>query len=90
VDRSLVPDYACFDAGIFVQSLCLAAHARGLGTCIMARAVRRPELLRELLPGSAGQAFVMGIALGYPDGEAPINRFDRPRAALEDLVTWAG
>ena len=88
VDRTLVPDYACFDVGIFVQSLCLAAHAKGLGTCIMARAVRHPELLRKLLPDAADRAFVIGIALGYPDADAPINRFERPRAALEDMVTW--
>jgi nitroreductase len=88
VDRTLVPDFACFDAGIFVQSLCLAAHAKGLGTCIMARAVRHPESLRKLLPDAADRAFIIGVALGYPDVDAPINRFERPRAALEDLVTW--
>ena len=88
VDRTLVPDYACFDVGLFVQSLCLAAHAKGLGTCILARAVRHPEVLRRLLPQAEDRAFVIGVALGYPDGDAPVNRFERPRAALGDLVTW--
>jgi nitroreductase len=89
VDRTLVPDYACFDVGIFVQSLCLAAHAKGLGTCIMARAVRHPELLRKLLPDAADRAFVIGVAMGYPDEDASINQFERPRADLEDMVTWS-
>ena len=35
-------------AGGFVQSLALAAHERGLGTCVMAMAVRHPELLHDL------------------------------------------
>ena len=88
VDRTLVPDYACFDAGLFVQAFCLAAHAKGLGTCILAMAVRHPDLLRQELPGTAGQAFVAGIALGYPEPEAPINTFQRYRARLEDFVHW--
>jgi nitroreductase len=88
VDRRLAPDCACFDAGLFVQSLCLAAHDRGLGTCIMARAVRHPHLLRAALPGAAGMAFVAGVALGYPEPDTPINTFQRPRAALEGFVTW--
>ncbi len=88
VDRALVPDYACFDAALFVQSLCLAAHDRGLGTCILAMAVRHPDLLRQELPGAGDQAFVAGIALGYPQDQAAVNTFQRPRADLETFVTW--
>jgi nitroreductase len=88
VDARLIPDYACFDTGLFVQSLCLAAHDQGLGTCILAMAVRHPDLLRKLLPDAEGKAFVIGIALGYPEPEAPINNFDRPRAELDEFVTW--
>jgi len=88
VDRRQVPDYALFDTGLFVQSLCLAAHDRGLGTCIQAMAVRHPDLLRQELPGAADLAFVAGIALGYPRDEAPVNAFQRPRADLEALVAW--
>jgi len=90
VDKDLVPDYACFDAGLFVQSLCLAAHAQGLGTCIMARAVRYPEVLREMLPGAAGRKFVIGLALGYPDPDSPLNAFERPRAPLDEIASFVG
>ena len=88
VDRALVPDYACFDAALFVQSLRPAAHDRGLGTCILAMAVRHPDLLRQELPGAGDQAFVAGIALGYPQDQAAVNTFQRPRADLETFVTW--
>lgn len=88
IDQSLVPEYACFDTGLIVQTVCLAAHARGLGTCIMANVVRRPDLLREQLPGASDKCFVIGVALGYPDWESPINRFERERADLDELVTW--
>ena len=89
VDAGLAPDYACFDAGLFTQSLCLAAHDRGLGTCIMARAVRRPEVLRAMLPQTDGRSFVIAIAIGWPDSETPINAFPRDRADLEELVSWS-
>ena len=81
-------DWFMFDLGIATQSLCLAAHAQGLGTCILAMAVRHPDLLRKLLPEAGDRAFVIGIALGYPDPEAAINTFERPRAEVDEFVTW--
>jgi nitroreductase len=89
VEEGVASDYVLFDDGLFVQSVCLAAHDKGLGTCIMAMAVRDPDTLRELLPEAAGKRFVIGVAIGYPDENAPVNRFERPRAPLEELVTWA-
>ncbi|MGA2082017.1 MAG: nitroreductase [Holophaga sp.] len=88
VDKALAPDYACFDVGLFVQSLCLAAQGLGLGTCILARAVHYPDILRALIPQAAGRAFVIGVSLGRPDPASPLNQFERPRAALEEQVTW--
>jgi len=89
VERGLATDYVLFDSGLIVQSVCLAAHSKGLGTCIMAMAVRDPDTLREILPGAADKPFVIGVALGYPDDEAIVNRFERSRAPLEELVSWA-
>jgi nitroreductase len=89
VDEGTPTEHILFDNGLIVQSVCLAAHNRGLGTCIMGMAVRDPDLLREILPGAAGKRFVIGVALGYPDLEAPVNQFERPRVPLEELVTWA-
>ena len=51
VEQGLSGDYVFFDSGLIVQSVCLAAYDRGLGTCIMAMAVRDPDLLREVLSG---------------------------------------
>ena len=87
-EPAIESDYLLFDSGLLVQSVCLAAHDKGLGTCIMAMAVRDPEALRPALPGAADQRFVIAVALGYPDGEAPINRFERRRAQLEEFVAW--
>jgi nitroreductase len=88
IDERLQPEYACFDCGLLVQTLCLAAHAAGLGTCVMAMAVGYPDVLHALVPGAAGMRFVVGVALGVPDASAAINNFARQRAALPELVTF--
>jgi len=88
IDDCLPPAYACFDTGVLVQSICLEAHAKGLGTCIMATAVRYPEVLHALLPGDEGKRMLVGIALGYSDTDAAINGFARERAGLDEIVTF--
>lgn len=88
IDDCIPEAYACFDTGAFVQSVCLAAHARGLGTCIMATSVRFPEILHELLPDAADKHLVVGVAIGYPDADAAINTFVRERAELEEFVRF--
>ena len=90
IDEGLAPVYASFDAGLLVQTILLAAHGRGLGTCVMAMAVRYPDALREVLPETSDKRFLIGVALGYPDEQAPINDFERPRVQLKDFVTWVG
>jgi nitroreductase len=48
------------------------------------------ELIREIMPIAAAKAVIVGLALGYPDGEAPINTFERERAAADELTIWIG
>ena len=88
VDERIAAEYACFDAGLLVQNVCLAAHDRGLGTCIMAMAVRYGSALHELVPQAAGRRFVVGVALGLIDPAAHINAIQRERCPLEDIVTF--
>jgi nitroreductase len=84
----LAEAYAGFDMGAFVENVCLAAHDRGLGTCIIATLVRYPSILRRLLPGAEGKRFVVGVTLGHPQADAPANCFERSRAVLDEFVTW--
>lgn len=88
IDDILQAEYACLDIGLFAQSLCLTAHAKGLATCIMAMAVGWPDVLREQIPEARGLRFVLGIALGLADDQDPINHFARQRAATEEFVRW--
>ena len=86
VDKKLALEYAMLDAGIFLQTFCLLAHDKGLGTCILAAMVSFPEIARELFGVSSSKLFVMGAALGWPDPDAPVNCFERQRGALDEFV----
>jgi nitroreductase len=87
-DEMLEPRYACFDGGILTQTICLAAEDRGLATCIMATAVRHADVLHELIPAAKNMKFVIGIAIGTTDHTAAVNRGERKRVELTELVTW--
>lgn len=87
VDERLALEYACFDLGLLVENVCLLAHDEGLGTCIMAMAVRFGGDLHALLPELDGQRIVIGVALGHPDTDSDLNRTDRSRCPLDDVVT---
>lgn len=81
-------EYAMLDMGLVIQTICLLAHDKGLGACIMACAVHFPSDLRVILPETENKLMVVGLALGYPDMESPINNFERNRAPLEESVIW--
>ncbi|HEY5540854.1 MAG TPA: nitroreductase [Coriobacteriia bacterium] len=90
VDAHVQPAYACFDAGLFAQTFCLAAEDRGFSTCIMAMAVRYSEIVHAEIPDAEGKRFVVGIALGVIDHTAVINRAERNRVELEEIATFIG
>jgi nitroreductase len=90
VPRDVLVEYAMLDAGLILQTLALAAHDRGLGTCIMASSVHYADHLRRHGQIPEERRIIMGAALGYPETEAPVNRFERQRAAVADFVRWAG
>ena len=88
LDKSLSIEYAMLDVGLISQTICLLAHERKLGTCMLAASISNPRLLRDLLPISDNKIIVLGTILGYPDWDSPINHFNRERATVDEMVTW--
>jgi nitroreductase len=76
------------DYGMFIQSVLLAAEADGLGTCPQACWVAHPDIVASTLAFAATEQLVCGVALGYPDWDAPVNQLTTERAALDDFVTF--
>jgi len=86
VDRDLPLAYCMLDVGLFLQTFCLVAHGRGLGTCILGAAVRYPGIARNIFSIPDTRTIAIGAALGWPDPESPENRFERKRGNLEEFV----
>jgi nitroreductase len=89
IDKALLPLYL-LEAGIITQTICLAAYARGLGTCIMRRPLWWPDLIREALGIPPSKMMVISIAIGYPDTTAPVNGFNRSRVPVADITYRRG
>ena len=81
IDQSLT-EWSIFDAGLFAQTLCLAAHSVGLGTCLQAALVSYPDAIREFLGIPKTKRLVIGISIGYPDLDAKINSYQSTRVGL--------
>jgi nitroreductase len=80
--------YSLFDCGSVTQTICLLAEAEGLGTCILAAAVRHPDIIRAHVDVSPTKKFVIGIAIGYPDPQSPYNHYRSSRVPLAEIVRW--
>ncbi len=85
IDRSLT-SWSIFDAGLFAQSLCLAAHSVGLGTCLQAALASYPGAVRQLLGLPKENLLVIGLSIGYPDLAAKINTYQSTRVSLNEFV----
>jgi nitroreductase len=88
VDESVSIEYAMLDIGIVLQTFCLLAVGKGLGTCIMAASVNYGAIAHQLLAIPDTKKIVIGTALGWPDEDADINRFDGQRGDINEFVTW--
>ena len=88
ISRDNLVEYQMLDIGLLAQTICLAAHDKGLGTCLLAAAARFPAEIRKIAAIPDDKKIVVGIALGYPDPSFPLNNFERSRAKLDEFVHW--
>lgn len=79
------PDWSILDAGIFAQSLLLAATAEGLGSIPTYNSVRFPAILHQFLEVPEDERFMVGIEIGYP-ADTKINQYRTKRQDLADLL----
>ncbi len=87
IDRSMGGG-SLLDCGMFLQSIMLAARARGLHTCPQAAWNRYGDIIRPLIGVGPEQMLVCGMALGYADTADPVNTFQPPRIEPGEFVRW--
>jgi nitroreductase len=76
------------DIGVVLGYFLLVAHNFGLATCPVGLITAYEEDVKDLLNIPSNKNVVIGVALGYPDLQSPINLFKSPREDLEKLVRW--
>jgi nitroreductase len=78
------------DLGIYIGSLAIAARGRGLDTCPQAAFADFHSIIRPLLGIPENEIIICGMALGYADTEAPVNRLVTERAPVGGFASFDG
>ena len=86
MDKGINQHYGPFDIGSITGTICLLAHEKGLGTCILAGSVHYPDVIRKYINIPESKIIVIGIAIGYPDTNNPIYSFKSGRD--ENIISW--
>ena len=73
---------------MFLQTIMLAARARGLHTCAEAAIASFPDVVRRELNITPDWIVICGMAMGYADPEAVVNTFRPPRIALGEYAVF--
>jgi nitroreductase len=76
------------DTGMFLQNLMVLARAHGLDSCPQAAWNAYARIILPHIGASDQEMLVCGMALGYADPDALVNRFVTPREPLEHFVRW--
>ncbi len=89
VDRQMGPPQWS-DLGMFMQTVMLLAREQGLHTCAQEAWSVWHRTVGQFLQVSPQQMLFSGMALGYRDESARINRLRTDRAALVEIATLRG
>jgi nitroreductase len=90
VDKMLHNDWPILDIGFVCQNIVLAGQEYGLGTCVMRAIVDYPEHIRKIVGIPESKRIIIGIAIGYPNWNHPINRLRTNRERIDKIVTLVG
>lgn len=78
------------DIGMWLQTVMLLLREEGLDSCSQEAWAIYSAQVRSVVPIPEDHIFFCGMAIGYRDAEAPINRFDVARADVSESIAWHG
>jgi len=76
------------DLGIAIGYMVLTAHNMGLGTCPIGLISAFADEIKEMLNIADEKDVVMGIGVGYPDPDSPINQAISDRAPIHEVARF--
>lgn len=74
--------------GMFMQSVALAATERGLGSCFQEFWGTLRKTLKTHFELGEHEMIYCGMALGYADESAPVNRLRSERASVDEFASF--
>jgi LAO/AO transport system ATPase len=89
IDRNLELG-SWLDYGMFLQSIMVAARARGLDTCPQAAWMEFPKTIAAELGLPENEQVVCGMSLGYADPDPPESRLVTEREPVAGFVRFEG
>lgn len=79
------------DVGMWLQTVMLLLVGEGLGSCPQESLYVHGRLIKQFLGVSdETHVFFCGMAIGHPDWQAELNRFERTRAPIGEAVRFVG
>ena len=81
-------EWSIFDMGIFAQTLILAAHSLGVGSCLQASVTNYAPEIKKFLGIGGNKKLVLCISLGYPDGTAKLNTYRSLKLKSDEFTKW--
>lgn len=78
------------DIGMWLQTVMLLLRERGLDSCPQESWAMYGREVREAAAIPDDHIFFCGLAIGYRDPDAPVNRFAVARAPLAEVVRFEG
>lgn len=78
------------DYGMFLENIMIAARPHGLETCVQAAFAPFHRVIREHLPIGPDEMVVCGMAVGYPNLDAPENALVSQREPARGFTTFLG
>jgi nitroreductase len=79
-----------FDCGLVAENIMLLATKYGLGTVPQAQAIAYPDVLRKILGIPDSKLMVLGISIGYPNWDDPVNQFRSEKETIDKVANWYG
>ena len=86
--HSSLSQWSLFDIGLFAQTLMLAACAEGLGTVPQAFVTDYAADIKKFLGIPEDMRIVLGISIGWPDMDSPVNAMRTDRVPLDEIMKW--
>jgi nitroreductase len=78
------------DIGMWLQTIMLLLREEGLDSCPQEAWAVYSKQIREMVAIPDDHTFFCGLAIGWGDRDAPVNRFPVARAPLDEAVRWEG